>query len=513
MNRSLSIKMIALSLAMLTLFQSTAMAMCGCMVRMVPPQNQVIASANGGMENRASQVILVRDGNHTVITMANDYKGPVADFAMIVPVPVVLQKEQIRTVDGSIFNRLNSYTAPTLTQSTDVNPCGNDPWGWGDDMDGVRVMSETTSGGRTTAHAAPTTTPVQVLATYQIGGYDMLILSATESTGLIQWLKDKGYYVPQSAAEVLTPYVTSGMKFFVAKVHLDQYTPGQAANLNPIQIEFDSPKFMLPIRLGMANSTGEQDLLIYSFTKNGRIEPVNYRMGRMPTDKKVPEFIAKKFDKFYEDVFTKSWKREGRTSLMLETVMNLSGQYWADGTQHLSYLTLQELQVAGVTWAQPYNPYNPHFFTADQLFLTRIHARYNRTLYPQDLLFQETMNKEAVRTHFRINHPSAGSLDCDQAGGYIEDVIYRRREELNNLAFLAGWDIEPYDAYVLEYVYKYQNVTGHDFVPVPAMPFGDGDGPQGPGASPFTLIFVLGLGLTALWVVRMQRKPKVSPSV
>lgn len=513
MSRSYSVRIFAFSLAMLTLFQSTAMAMCGCMVRMVPPQNQVIASANGGMENRASQVILVRDGNHTVITMANDYTGPVADFAMIVPVPVVLQQNQIRTVDGGIFNRLNAYTAPTLTESTDLNPCGNDPWGWGDGMDIMISTESASSSGNRRATAPATTTPVQVLATYQIGGYDMLILSATESTGLIQWLKDKGYYIPESAAEVLTPYVTSGMKFFVAKVHLDNYTPGASANLNPIQIEFDSPKFMLPIRLGMANSTGEQDLVIYSFTKNGRIEPVNYRMARMPGEKKVPEFIAKKFDKFYGDVFTKSWKREGRNALMLETALNLSGEYWADGYPHLSYLNLSDLKAAGVTWATSLYAYSPEFFTADQLFLTRLHARYSRELYPQDFMFQETMNKEKVRTTFSINHPTSGALDCNTSAGYLEDVIYRRREELNNLAFLAGWDIDQYDAYVLEYVYKYQNVTGQDFVPLPVMPFGGGDGPQGPGASPYTWLFVFGLGLIALSLLRMHRRSTTVSSV
>ena len=68
-------------------------------------------------------MILVRDGNKTVITMYNDYKGDVKDFAMVVPVPVVLKKDDIHVVDPSIFQRLNDYSAPSMVEYWDQNPC------------------------------------------------------------------------------------------------------------------------------------------------------------------------------------------------------------------------------------------------------------------------------------------------------------------------------------------------------------------------------------------------------
>ena len=66
-----------------------------------------VAQADTKLFNKASEVILVRDGNHTVITMSNDFQGDVQRFAMVVPVPVVLQREQIKVVEPRIFERMN----------------------------------------------------------------------------------------------------------------------------------------------------------------------------------------------------------------------------------------------------------------------------------------------------------------------------------------------------------------------------------------------------------------------
>ena len=64
-----------------------------------------VASAGAELYNDKSQVILVRDGNHSIITMSNDFKGNVRDFAMVVPVPVVLKKDMVKVVDPGIFKR------------------------------------------------------------------------------------------------------------------------------------------------------------------------------------------------------------------------------------------------------------------------------------------------------------------------------------------------------------------------------------------------------------------------
>src|SRR5450755_5182832 len=82
-----------------------------------------VGKADAKLFNEASQVILVRDGNRTVISMRNDFQGDLSEFALVVPVPVVLQKSQIHIGDPKTFERIDAYSAPRLAEYFDPNPC------------------------------------------------------------------------------------------------------------------------------------------------------------------------------------------------------------------------------------------------------------------------------------------------------------------------------------------------------------------------------------------------------
>ena len=82
-----------------------------------------VAKADATLFNDRSEVILVRDGQRTIITMSNDFKGNVKDFAMVVPVPTVLARNDIRIVDRNVFSALDAYSSPRLVEYWDENPC------------------------------------------------------------------------------------------------------------------------------------------------------------------------------------------------------------------------------------------------------------------------------------------------------------------------------------------------------------------------------------------------------
>ena len=69
---------------------------------------------------------------------------------------------------------------------------------------------------------------------------------------------------------------------------------------------------MLPIRLGMANADGDQDMIVYAFTKKGRIESTNYRTVSLPTGKNIPLFVQNNFGNFYANLFQNQWGKEGK---------------------------------------------------------------------------------------------------------------------------------------------------------------------------------------------------------
>ena len=291
-NRTMHVfmKKVAASVFLVAMIGHDSMAFCGFYV----------SKADGTLKNKTSQVILVRDGDKNVITMYNDFKGDFRDFAMVVPVPVVLKKSDIRVVDQQIFTTLNEYSQPRLVEYWDQNPCEHRMY-----------MEDRTSA---LAGAAPgmayrstdsekRSLGVKVEAKYLVGEYDILILSAQESSGLQTWLTENGYKIPAGAGEVLEPYIRSGLKFFVVKVNEREKKKLAGDFLRPIQISFESPKFMLPIRLGMANAEGDQDMIVYAFSKTGRIECTNYPTVSLPTGKNVPLFVQNNFGNFYSNLF------------------------------------------------------------------------------------------------------------------------------------------------------------------------------------------------------------------
>src|SRR3954471_2545866 len=82
-----------------------------------------VAKADTKLFNKASQVVLVRDQDKTVMTMANDFKGDLKEFAVVIPVPTFLEKEQIHVGDKAVIDHLDAYSAPRLVEYFDYDPC------------------------------------------------------------------------------------------------------------------------------------------------------------------------------------------------------------------------------------------------------------------------------------------------------------------------------------------------------------------------------------------------------
>src|SRR5262249_42638698 len=184
----------------------------------------------------------------------------------------------------------------------------------------ARVMSApmATAGRMDVRREQATSLGVRIEAEYTVGEYDIVVLSAKESQGLETWLKQNNYNIPAGASQALAPYIRSDMKFFVAKVNLIEQKHSGFTSLRPLQFAFESPRFMLPIRLGMINADGPQDLLIYFLTKQYRIEVTNYRNPKLPSDQEIPPYIKQEFPKFYTDMFRTATSKENSQAVFTE---------------------------------------------------------------------------------------------------------------------------------------------------------------------------------------------------
>src|SRR5947208_12497049 len=67
-----------------------------------------VSGSGEKMFNDATNVVLMRDGTRTVLSMQNDYQGPLEDFAMVVPVPVVLHEPDVKTLARTVFDHTDA---------------------------------------------------------------------------------------------------------------------------------------------------------------------------------------------------------------------------------------------------------------------------------------------------------------------------------------------------------------------------------------------------------------------
>lgn len=475
-----------------------------------------VAKADVKLFNKTSQVIIAKNGDKQTVTMSSDFEGDVKDFAMVVPVPVVLEEKDIRVVNRILFDKLDTYSAPRLVEYYDQSPCyvpqrdvyyrSNVPkMAMSKSGDGAKMESEDKDYG------------VTVEAKYTVGEYDILILSAKESGGLEQWLIDNGYKMPVGAKEVLDPYIKTNMKFFVCKVNLGTYEASGAVPLSPLQITYESPKFMLPIRLGMANANGAQDLIIYMYSQIGRIETTNYRTALIPTDFKVPLFVQGEFGEFYKDLYYKALSREGKNAVFLEYAWEVSPMQnvFCDPCVGDPPM-VQDLKDAGVDWleskGQDYHTGGNVY--AGNVYFTRLHVTYDREHYPQDLTFQETPNKEHFQGRYILTHPASGDFSCEKGQTYITELNKRRWNELYTYQWLTGRDITGHYDYPTEYDHylKTDGKTGKKQGSI--IPTFEIEGPvQNGGQENSSLTFVVSL-LTLVGVMfALSRKRKIQKAV
>jgi len=419
-------------------FSPSAFAFCGFYV----------AKADTDLFNDASKVVLVRDEERTVITMASDYRGSPSEFAMVIPVVDIPEREQINVANPALVDHLDEYTAPRLVEYYDENPCELK-------YQRMRALSLPPPEAMMMEEAGMQADElgVTIEAEYEVGEYDILILSAEESTGLITWLNQNEYRIPDGAEEVVGVYLRRGMKFFVAKVNLDRHSG--SSMLRPIQVAYEDEDFMLPIRLGTVNADGQQELFVFAITRKGRVETTNYQTVKLPSNMDVPIYVKDEFGEFYKAMFAHQTDKRGGKAVFMEYAWDMS---WCDPCA-ANPLSKSELRELGVMWLDESSPLPPQPRPRPVMprpqpvdaFVTRLHVRYDGKTFPEDLMFQVTGDRENYQGRYVLRHPWRGDYgQCEEAGLYAEGLVSRWDEEARTLQKLTGWELSDIQAKMAE---------------------------------------------------------------
>jgi hypothetical protein len=380
-----------------------------------------VAGSNQQLYNDATQVVLMRSGTRTVLAMQNNYKGPPEAFAMVVPVPVVLHEGDVKTLAKDVFAHVEAMGAPRLVEYWEQDPC-NVPKPEEQAQKGVTIIDRVTE-------VPDPTTGVKVEARFNVGEYQIVILSAKEATGLEIWLHDNKYNIPAGAEPLLRPYVEAGSKFFVARVDVQkvQFVDGRAA-LSPLRFHYDADEFSLPIRLGLAASSGTQDLIVNILAPNQRYELANYPNVTIPTNIDVTPAVKDKFGAFYAALFDRTLEKHPG-AIVTEYAWSATSCDPCTGPvlDDSDFLTLGADVLAGSA-GQPLR------YNGGDFVLTRLHARYGKDI-KNDLVFKAaqaivggremTASDGTLETgahpdrynnfqgRYAIRHPWLGPIKCE----------------------------------------------------------------------------------------------------
>jgi hypothetical protein len=409
------------TLVAFTLVAGTASGFCGFYV----------SGADDTLYNKATRVNLLRDGKLTALSMQNNYQGPPKDFAMVVPVPVVLKKKQVKTLSHNVFSTLDRLTAPRLVEYWERDPCARPK-----KKEGIDAII--TPLGAAAGSGSKENDKVQVEAEFEVGEYEIVVLSSSESTALETWLTQNNYKIPKGAAAYFKPYVQKGQYFFVAKVDIDKvrYDDGEAV-LSPLRFHYESDEFTLPVRLGLINSKGAQDLIVTILSPNDRYEVANLPNVTIPTNITVDEKTKKAFGVFYTQLFDNVLLENPR-AVVTEYTWNLSfKQLRCDPCPSgLDRRDMAELAALGTDIVER-RAKRPRIALGSDWVITRLHTRYSKHTLGEDLVFQKAAPiaggnglpqgkkgqikssgaAKASRNRFQgryiIRHPWEGDVDCE----------------------------------------------------------------------------------------------------
>jgi len=403
-------RVLSLTAAASLAFSQSAAAFCGFYV----------ATNDTPLINKASRVVLAHDGNTTLVTMASDVKGDPKEFGLVVPVPAVIKKEQVKIIKPAVVQHLAEYTKPRLVQYFDRDPCAP-PMPMS-----MAVPSPVATAEAGKAHRSRST--IRIEEQYTVEEYDIIVLTAAKPADLVAYLNQNGYRVPAGAEATVGSYLRQGMHFFLAKVNMAKMKDNTSGFLRPIQVTYNSPKFMLPIRLGTVNADGPQDMIVLGLTRNGRLETTNYPTVKMPTGNPIPLFVGENFGAFYDAAFDRQAAAH-TGSTFLEYAWNMG----ACDPCSAPPLANGELRALGASWV-------PAEGWQQNTFVTRLHVRYDRDHFPEDLALHETGDNESYQARYVMTHPFTGGTFCFAGFRYKAGLPERFRQEATSLRSLTGWD-------------------------------------------------------------------------
>jgi hypothetical protein len=259
----------------------------------------------------AAEVVVMRYREISVVTVAASYQGPLTPFALVLPIPADVTLDRVRTVKRGMLSRLAEVSAPRFHPFFEQDPCdaSRTEQRWEEHVrargrgflvqPGVPDLDPNYSVSNEIAESiAPIFKGVEAEFRFRR-------LFSKKAGEVEQQLRDTGYTFSESARAALMRYVTAGQALLLAEVATDrvEIAGDGRIELGGIRYFTRSPLPPLASTLGLENSAGVQDLLVYVLDRSQRFRTANYDNRFVPTNLVVKERAAERFPRLYAALF------------------------------------------------------------------------------------------------------------------------------------------------------------------------------------------------------------------
>jgi len=361
----------------------------------------------------ADQLLIVRAGVRTVVSIQSAYQGDLDKFVFIIPTPVPVKSEDLHRA-LRLFDKLDRETSPYLVATPHKRECVSDIVFDGDmgivSMYSKEMERSCGGGGRTEYSVVSADTSGDISQ-----DYDVNIWPAKQTEMLLPWLRHHRFPASTPMRAAIEANILRGMSFIVATVNMQQAKKEGWSRPPPLQFAFDSEAFSLPFNLAALDSRRQlQDTLVYFLTLQGKVESKNYPTFAVAKGREVVTGVQGRFGEFYDCMMDGGARSSHGTEAAVE--------YFATP----EFLRTSETQQAGAQWlpadalesapagrALPQTNYHDE---RQPFFMTRLRIRYSSQYAPTDMNFAELSGKTELgrMVLYDLQKPLATLEGCEK---------------------------------------------------------------------------------------------------
>jgi hypothetical protein len=211
------------------------------------------ASACGGffcgrqpVDQSAERILFKVNPNSVTMIVQIAYTGAADDFAWVLPLGSVPERESLSVFPLAALTALDANTSPQFVAPSSCFDTGG--------SGGCGTSSEASAtGSRATAGS------VMVHFRSEVGPYDVAAIESEDPMALYDWLRQAGFNVNASMLPYIRAYTEEGMKFIALKLRSSQAT----SDIQPLRFDLPGTTPAIPLRMTALAAEPEMGILVF----------------------------------------------------------------------------------------------------------------------------------------------------------------------------------------------------------------------------------------------------------